>query len=173
MVYLNPAIKVFLLYNILFFSSFISTFFFFLMRSTILLKKKKFLNIQITLLKKKNVIGLYYITFFNLLYDTLYIYKQKIRLLGLGYRFFFYSSSLYINAGMSNSLKIQIPLYHYLKIYGRKKNKLIIFSFFRRYVKDFLILLISYRFPNTYTGKGIFFYNKLFIKKKGKQVFSR
>jgi ribosomal protein L6P/L9E len=138
------------------------------LKPTFLVKNKQlffFFKKSLTKEKKKNVIGLLYLFLLGLLKNVQFGFKSIIKINGIGCTFFLKEKFLCLEVGLSHVIFYKIPKTIILWILGKKLNYLKVYGILSFYVNDCLAKLILLRFPNIYTGKGIFWNNtKIFLK---------
>lgn len=133
-----------------------------------LYKKKKYLLYTLTEKKKKNVIGLIYVRLLRILFDTIATSRMSLEVLGTGYNISYKKNCLYFNVGTSNFIEWPIANNLLFRIKGKKLNRIKFYSFSKQYLHDILKIILYLRYPNIYTGKGIYYYKLKFQTKIGK-----
>lgn len=96
-------------------------------------------------------------------------WTQRLRLAGVGYKLLFSNNFLILKVGYSHYIMYLLPYDLRLNISGRKKRIIILFGLSRFILGLVVGLLLSFRLPNIYTGKGIRLRGRLFNKKAGKK----
>ena len=157
-------------------------------------KKSLKLNIQLFIIKSKNIIQISPFSFFKisnnrkkklkleqgttyallqqLIIETSVSLHQKLKLVGIGYRAFvvdnFENKILLFKLGYSHCLYFKIP--PKIKIFCLKTTKLFIFGNSYKNVTQAASLIRSYKKPDPYKGKGILYNNEKIKLKEGKKV---
>jgi hypothetical protein len=121
-------------------------------------------NIQ----KKKNITNLFYFKNLLILQQIIIPIRVKLQLYGIGYCFFLKKNILLCNVGGSYFMEYKLNKNFLYYILGKKKNILLLKSISLVQLKQISINIINLRYPNIYTGKGIFFYKKKYFTKIGK-----
>jgi len=108
----------------------------------------------------------------QLILETSYIYYQKLKLVGIGYRIFdvenYPNKLLLIKLGYSHPIFFKIP--SKLKFFCLKRTKLFIFGNGYQSITNTAAILRSYKKPEPYKGKGILYESEKIILKEGKKV---
>lgn len=96
-------------------------------------------------------------------------WTKRIRLVGIGYRLYYFASLLILKLGYSKCIFFLLPFDLRLSITGRKKRGFSLFSIRKLGLTLISRLLLQLRIPNVYTGKGIRMRSILFLRKLGKK----
>jgi large subunit ribosomal protein L6 len=94
-------------------------------------------------------------------------YKNKLKLVGVGFRCKIVDNKLELKLGFSHLVYKNIPNNIKLKCL---KNKIIIKGTSKQKVNEFANFLQNLKFPDPYKGKGIFIKRQNFFKKQGKKI---
>lgn len=160
----------------------------------ILSKKSLRLDVQLFILKSKNIIKISSLPFFKisnnnkkkmkslqgttialikqLIVETTVLFYQKLKFVGVGYRAFyvdnFENKLLLFKIGYSHFLYFKIS--NKITISCLKTTKLFIFGNSYQNVTQTASLIRSYKKPEPYKGKGILYENEKIILKEGKKI---
>lgn len=96
-------------------------------------------------------------------------YRQKLKLVGVGYKAFIKDKNLILKLGYSHEVSYNIPADVSIQC-SKNKGLLIVVTgkeLFR--VSQVIAEIRSYRKPDVYKGKGIHYYKEKIILKKGKR----
>jgi large subunit ribosomal protein L6 len=108
----------------------------------------------------------------QLFIETLTIFYQKLKFIGVGYRAFevdrFKNELLLFKLGYSHPMYFKIP--KNLEIVCLKLTKLFIFSNSYQNITQIAATIQSYKSPEPYKGKGILYENEKIQLKEGKKV---
>lgn len=136
---------------------------------------KQFLNencLYINENKLKILINNYIIIIKQIINEITSKSKQKVNFIGIGYRATIITildvSILHLKLGFSHQIYIKIP--SNMKIICPKTTKLFIFGYNQQKINKLATLIKSYKVPEPYKGKGIFYDNEKIILKKGKKI---
>jgi large subunit ribosomal protein L6 len=98
--------------------------------------------------------------------------KKKLNIVGVGYRAMTINSLdfsiLHLKLGYSHQIYIKIP--KSLILICPKPTKIFIFGYKQQKINQLAALIRSYKIPEPYKGKGIFYDNENIILKKGKKI---
>ena len=98
--------------------------------------------------------------------------KHKLNLVGVGYRAILLTSFtftiLQLKLGYSHLIFIKIP--KDLTIICPKPTKIFLYGNFQQKINKLSFLIKSYKMPEPYKGKGIFYINEKIDLKKGKKI---
>jgi len=98
--------------------------------------------------------------------------KQKLNIIGVGYRAIlltnFSFKILQLKLGYSHFIFIKIP--KDLTILSTKPTKVFFYGNSQQKINKLVFLIKSYKMPEPYKGKGIFYFNEQINLKKGKKV---
>lgn len=157
-------------------------------------KKSLKLNVQLFLIKSKNLIKISSFSFFKisnnkkkkikvlqgttnallkqLIVETSILLYQKLKLIGIGYRAFtvdnFENKLLLFKLGYSHYIYFKIPTK--IKIYCSKATKLFIYGNSYTIITQTASLIKSYKKLDPYKGKGILYATEKIKLKVGKKV---
>lgn len=127
----------------------------------------KILNSSSSLLNQyKMSLGLFRMVLFYILRGSSNVYKFKLQLIGLGYRFFIKKNFIFLKIGLSHIIKFKIPLFFSLK---KRKNTLVLLGNSFNKLTQECYSIKNLKFPSVYYGKGIKFKNEVLSKKEGKK----
>jgi len=132
------------------------------------LQKKLLLEFKITKRKKKTVIDFFPIKLLMLFRELAVFVYNKLKILGVGFSFSVKENLIYCAVGASMLLFFKVPFSIIVEVLGRKSTILLVCGSSIVFVNQFCTLLVNLRYPNIYTGKGIFFFRKKVIRKLGK-----
>jgi len=117
---------------------------------------------------KKTFVGLILQTLSEVLRKS----KKKLTLIGIGYRVevlkYNSFSILQLKLGFSHHIYIKIP--KNLFVFTPKPSKILIFGSSQQKVDNLAALIKSYKIPEPYKGKGIFYENETIALKQGKKI---
>ena len=98
--------------------------------------------------------------------------KKKLNLVGVGYKVIIltnlYFTILQLKLGYSHFIYIRIP--KNLIVISPKPNKIFFYGYFQQSVNLLAFLIKSYKMPEPYKAKGIFYFNEQIKLKKGKKL---
>ena len=98
--------------------------------------------------------------------------KKKLKLVGIGYKINIFKEQinnfLYLQLGYSHNICLKLP--YKIKIKIIKQKTILIYSFCKQTLNNFIITLRSYRYPDNYKGKGILYNNEKLVLKKNKKI---
>lgn len=160
----------------------------------VLTKRALKLDIQLFLIKSKNVLKVSSLPFFKisnneqkkikilqgttvalikqLIVETSTVLYQKLKLIGVGYRTFdvdnFKNKLLLFKLGFSHFLYFKIS--NEVKIFCLKMTKLFIYGNSYKTVTQIASLIRSYKKPEPYKGKGILYETEKIVLKEGKKI---
>ena len=159
-----------------------------------LFKKALKLDVQLFIIKSKNVIKVSPLPFFKisnnekkkikalqgttvafikqLIVETSTVLYQKLKLVGVGYRAFnvdhFKNKLLLFKLGFSHFMYFKIS--NEVKVFCLKMTKLFIYGNSYKNVTQIASLIRSYKKPEPYKGKGILYETEKIVLKEGKKV---
>ena len=123
---------------------------------------------KITEKKKQNVINFFLIKLLLLFRELSSPVYNKLKIFGIGFSINVCDNHIIFQVGTTNILSYKIPQNVFVTVLGKKSTILLVCGTNVNYINNFCYQLIQLRYPNIYTGKGVFFYKKKFIKKIGK-----
>nr|NP_066345.1 ribosomal protein L6 [Malawimonas jakobiformis]AAG13712.1 ribosomal protein L6 [Malawimonas jakobiformis] len=91
----------------------------------------------------------------------------KLRLVGVGYRFFIENKHIKLKIGYTNMIKISIP--NYIKVKSIKNTILYLYGLDLQKIKEYAYKIRLFKQPDPYKGKGILFENEIIHFKEGKK----
>jgi large subunit ribosomal protein L6 len=98
--------------------------------------------------------------------------KKKLNLVGVGYKVIIlinsYFTMLQLKLGYSHFIYIRIP--KNLIVISPKPNKIFFYGYFQQSINLLTFLIKSYKMPEPYKAKGIFYFNEQIKLKKGKKL---
>lgn len=98
--------------------------------------------------------------------------KKKLNIVGVGYRAMTVNSLnfsiLHLKLGYSHQIYIKIP--KSLTLICPKPTKIFIFGYKQQKINQLATLIKSYKIPEPYKGKGIFYDNENILLKEGKKI---
>lgn len=123
--------------------------------------------------KKRKIEKFFFFKIFKqLISKIIQISKIKLTLIGVGFKAFVLNVSnvliLQLKLGYSHQIFFKIP--NYLKVICPKPTKIFIFGKNKEKIFQFFSLIKSYKTPEIYKGKGIFYNNERIVLKEGKKV---
>jgi large subunit ribosomal protein L6 len=123
--------------------------------------------------KKINFFFNAYVTYIKqVIKETLKQSKKKLNIIGVGYKVILltYSSFtiLQLKLGYSHFIYIRIP--KNLIVICPKPNKIFFYGYFKQKINILAFLIKSYKMPEPYKAKGIFYSNEQIKLKKGKKL---
>lgn len=143
--------------------------------------KKKILMITPTLLKNcdrkklKFLYNVYVSRIKQVIKETVKKQKKKLNIIGVGYKVFVLATKssipfviLQLKLGYSHFIYIRIP--KNLIVISPKPNKIFFYGYFQQSVNLLAFLIKSYKMPEPYKAKGIFYFNEQIKLKKGKKL---
>jgi len=94
-------------------------------------------------------------------------FRQRLELVGVGYRANLTSDGLELKVGYSHTCLIEIP--SELKVFCLKPTLISISGTDKQEVGNFAALVRSYKVPEPYKGKGILYQDEKIVLKEGKR----
>jgi large subunit ribosomal protein L6 len=91
----------------------------------------------------------------------------KLKLVGVGYRFFIENKYIKLKIGYTNLIKIPIP--NYIKVKSINNTMLYVYGLDLQKIKEFIYKIRLHKRPDPYKGKGILFENEIINFKEGKK----
>ncbi|XXS36650.1 MAG: 50S ribosomal protein L6 [Candidatus Nasuia deltocephalinicola] len=109
-----------------------------------------------------NNTGFIYSYFFNLIKGLMFNYEKKLVLLGVGYKVILKFNNLHFFLSYSHPIIYKIPSDIKIKIFS---NEIHVSGINKQRVGEVSLLLINFKKPDVYKGKGIRYLNeKIFLK---------
>lgn len=159
-----------------------------------LAKKSLKLNVQLSIIKPKNIVKINSLSFFKisnnekkkikmlqgttialikqLIIETSVLFYQKLKFIGVGYRAFyvdnFKDKLLLFKIGYSHFLYFKVS--KKIKIFCLKTTKLFIYGNSYQNLTQAASLIRSYKKPEPYKGKGILYDTEKITLKEGKKI---
>lgn len=96
-------------------------------------------------------------------------YRQKLKLIGVGYKAFIKNNKLFLKLGFSHEVIYSIPNDVTIQCSKSKGTLIVVTGKELSRVSQVTAEIRSYRQPDVYKGKGIHYYNEKIILKKGKR----
>jgi large subunit ribosomal protein L6 len=96
-------------------------------------------------------------------------YRQKLRLVGVGYRASIVDKDLILKLGYSHEVRYPIPEDVSVTPAKGKGTLLLIKGIELQRVQQVAVEIRAFRFPDAYKGKGIHYYREVLRLKKGKR----
>jgi large subunit ribosomal protein L6 len=122
--------------------------------------------------KLKILVNIYNINIKQIINEISHKSKQKLNLVGIGYRARIIKISniliLHFKLGYSHQIYFKIPKYVF--IICPKPTKIFIFGSKQQKINQLAALIKSYKIPEPYKGKGIFYDNENVVLKEGKKI---
>jgi large subunit ribosomal protein L6 len=122
--------------------------------------------------KLKILVNIYVVTIKKIINEISRKSKQKLNFIGIGYRAIIIKilnvSILHLKVGYSHQIYIKIPKDIY--IFCSKSTKIFIFGYKQQKINQLAALIKSYKIPEPYKGKGIFYDNESITLKEGKKI---
>jgi len=94
------------------------------------------------------------------------LFKQKLLLFGIGFRYWILKNSIILKLGFSNDMFVAVP--SYVKIICLKSSVFLLKSCNKVKLSQYITLLCKSRIPDVYKGKGILYSDKKVFLKQGK-----
>lgn len=91
----------------------------------------------------------------------------KLRLVGVGYRFFIDNQYIKLKIGYTNMVRVLIP--NYIKVKCIKNTILYLYGLDLQKIKEYAYKIRLLKQPDPYKGKGILFDNEVIHFKEGKK----
>jgi hypothetical protein len=148
-----------------FFKIFLINFFYlkyYLYKQTLLL-----FSLNLKYLQKK-IFTFFALKIMFLLNQILFFNYVKLQVFGIGFSIYTDYYKICFNIGTTKTLFYILPKNFLYKILGKKQTILLIIGISKEKLYQLSNYIIQLRFPNVYTGKGIFFFKKKIFKKVGK-----
>jgi large subunit ribosomal protein L6 len=123
--------------------------------------------------KKLNILSNTYVTNIKqIIKETTKKTKKKLNIIGVGYKVIILTNSyftiLQLKLGYSHFIYIRIP--KNLIVISPKPNKIFFYGYFQQRINLLAFLIKSYKMPEPYKAKGIFYFNEQIKLKKGKKL---
>lgn len=96
-------------------------------------------------------------------------YRQKLRLVGVGFRAAILNNQLSLKLGYSHQINYTIPKDVTISVSKAKSTLILIQGLEKQRIKQVAVDIRNYRIPDAYKGKGIHYYKEKLKLKKGKE----
>lgn len=117
--------------------------------------------------KNKAIFNLYLKIFRQKMIGTVYGFKRRLKLEGLGYIVTLEQNRLIFKLGFSHPVVIKIP--NTIKVWIKKRKRLTFLGSDLNEITQFLLKIRQYKFPEIYKGKGILYFKEKINLKIGKK----
>lgn len=118
-----------------------------------------------------NLWGTYRTLIQNILYGLSYGNKQKLNIIGWGYKSLLIYKVLFLSIGFSHILGIKVPNNIILTSTDKRPYSLVLYGSDKINVNYFTNVIRLLKIPDVYKGKGIIYENEIIKLKEGKESF--
>ena len=122
-------------------------------------------------LNARALVGTFYRILYNIFKDLSFGYIIFLELKGVGFRVFYEKDKLIFTLGFSHKIIYLIPSIVTVNIIGAKNTVLKITGISRQKVKEIGSFIKSYKWPDSYKGKGIKYRGESLSLKIGKKAY--